>query len=110
MKFLIDENVHRGLFFFLKEKGYDAKLCPKGIMNGQVFRLSLSEKRILITRDSDFLKNKLFSLEHSGIIILKISPEDIESQRQSIFRLLESTDSLDGKIILLFSDKSEEQK
>jgi predicted nuclease of predicted toxin-antitoxin system len=110
MKFLIDENVHRGLFFFLKEKGYDVKLCPKGITNGAVFRFSLDENRILITRDSDFLKNELVSSKHSGIIILRISPEDLESQKLSVLELLKNTDNFEGKIICLFSDRSELQK
>jgi len=105
MKFLIDENVHKGLFFFLKDKGYDVKLCPKGIMNGEVFRLSLNEERALITRDSDFVKNKLFSDKHSGIIVIRISAEDLESQKSSILKLLESSNDIKGKVILLSPDQ-----
>jgi len=39
MKFLLDENVHRGLFSFLIKLGYEVKLSPKAIKNGEVFRL-----------------------------------------------------------------------
>ena len=43
MKFLLDENVHRGLFSFLVESGHDVKLSPKGIKNGQVLEISIKE-------------------------------------------------------------------
>jgi len=107
MKFLIDENVNRGLFFFLKEKGYDVRLTPKGSRNGEVFRFSLDEKRVLITRDSDFSKNKLCSDLHSGIIIIKIPSDDLESQKSSILRLLKKEKILESKIALLFLDRYE---
>ncbi|MFA5856438.1 MAG: DUF5615 family PIN-like protein [Candidatus Pacearchaeota archaeon] len=105
VKFLIDENVHRGLYFFLKDLGYDVILSPKGIMNGQVFRLSLSEERILITRDSDFSKNPLLSSKHSGIILIKISPEDIESQKSSLLKLFEKVNNFESCIISLYKDR-----
>jgi predicted nuclease of predicted toxin-antitoxin system len=57
MKFLLDENVHRGLYFFLSKLGHDAKLTPKTIENGEVFRLSISEQRLLITRDKDTIQS-----------------------------------------------------
>ena len=55
MKFLIDENVHKGLYYYLINRGYDVKLSPKSARNGNLFSLMVIEERILITRDSDFL-------------------------------------------------------
>ena len=48
MKFLVDENVHRGLLLFLIKLGYDVKLSPKTIKNGQVFKMAADEERVLI--------------------------------------------------------------
>jgi len=36
MKFLLDENVNRGLAPFLLELKHQVKFVPKGIKNGQV--------------------------------------------------------------------------
>ena len=42
MKFLLDENVPRGLAPFLLELNHQIKFVPKGIENGQVFKLAIS--------------------------------------------------------------------
>jgi len=55
MKFLLDENVHKGLFSFLLKLGHDVKLSPKSIKNGEVFALALKEERLLVSRDEDFV-------------------------------------------------------
>lgn len=71
-KLLLDENVRIELFRFLKENFFDVKKVKKGISDSSVIKISNSEKRVLITNDSDFLeptcaKEKVFS-----IIVLKI--------------------------------------
>ncbi|MEK6873642.1 MAG: DUF5615 family PIN-like protein [Nanoarchaeota archaeon] len=74
MKFLLDENVHRDISYFLKDLGHDVLLCPKGIENGEVFNLAIKEKRILITRDADFLETYVYPREnHFGILLMRIA-------------------------------------
>ncbi|MBD3253307.1 hypothetical protein GF386_06240 [Candidatus Pacearchaeota archaeon] len=107
MKFLLDENVHRGLFYFIKQLGYDVRLCPRGITNGSVLKLCMDEERVLITRDLDFLKNIPLGYENFGIIILKISPEDIESQKLAISSIFKEINDFSNKIIELSDDKYE---
>ena len=88
MKFLFDENVHMGLLHFLTKLGYDIKLSPKTIENGEVFKLALSEQRILLTRDKHFIENRFISLEHFGIWLLRVPAKDLESQKAVISKIL----------------------
>ncbi len=79
MNFLIDENVHIGLLLFLKNLGYDVKTSEKGIRNGQIFSLCTNEKRILITRDADFMNSSIYpKTKHYGIILIRIPSENLE--------------------------------
>ena len=110
MKFLLDENVHRGLLSFIAKLGHDAKLSPKGIVNGKVFELALKEESILISRDSDFTDMPEFaSSKHSGIILLRVRPRDLESQKRALSKLLEEfskADEFKGKVIKILPDES----
>ena len=109
MKFLLDENVHKGLFSFLVKPGHDVRLSPKGIKNGKVFELSVREERILISRDADFLDAVLYpSSKHFGIFLLRILPRDLEAQKRAISRLLEQfpmSDEVKGKVVKLLPDE-----
>ena len=109
MKFLLDENVHKGLFSFLSKLGHDVKLSPKTISNGEVFKLALSEQRLLITRDADFLDNPLISSKHIGIWLLRIRPKDLEAQKRAVSKLLKqySPEELEGKVIKILPDDFE---
>ena len=80
MRFLLDENVHIGLSKFLSKLGHDVKLSPKSIPDKQVFKLSQNERRVLISRDSDFLDKSFISAKHFSILILRIPPRELESQ------------------------------
>lgn len=57
---LLDEGVPKSVQGTLQKAGYGAKrvqdLGERGISNGAVLELALSLRRILLTRDSDFLK------------------------------------------------------
>ncbi len=108
MKFLLDENVHRDIFYFLKNLGYDIILCPRSIENGEVFNLAVREKRILITRDADFSETSIYHRQdHFGIILIRISPWDSESQKKAISSILKKIDNFKGKIIRLLPDTFE---
>ena len=42
-RFLLDENVRRELYLFLKNRHTNVKTCPKGLRNGAIAKLCLSE-------------------------------------------------------------------
>ncbi|PIZ35940.1 MAG: hypothetical protein COY38_01495 [Candidatus Aenigmarchaeota archaeon CG_4_10_14_0_8_um_filter_37_24] len=109
MKFLLDENVHRGLVPFLSKLGHDVKISPLGFRNGKVFELSLNEERIIITRDVDFLDSSTFhSSKHFGIVLLRVPPRDLEGQKKIFSKLLDEhpkTEEFKGKVIKLISDE-----
>lgn len=114
MKFLLDENVHHGLFYFLIKLNHDVKLSPKGFVNGQVFGLAIEEKRILISRDEDFLNILVYpSSKHFGIFLIRIDPGDLEAQKKAIIKLLEqfpNPEAFKGKAITLFPEKFQLQE
>ncbi len=109
MKFLLDENVHHGLFRFLVKSGHDVKLSPKSIKNGMVFELAVGEERILISRDADFIDPFLYyPSRHFGIWLLRIHPRDLEAQKRATSRLLKQfslPEEFKGKIIKILPDE-----
>jgi predicted nuclease of predicted toxin-antitoxin system len=109
MKFLLDENVHHGLFRFLVKSGHDVKLSPKSIKNGKVFELAVGEERILISRDADFIDLPLYHPSgHFGIWLLRIHPRDLEAQKRATSKLLEqfpSPEEFKGKVIKILPDE-----
>ena len=110
MRFLLDENVHRGLLSFLISIGHDATLSAKGISNGKVFSVVSSENRILITHDKDFSLH-LPIVNHSGIILLKILPRDIDQINSAIKQLIADKPSPElfiNKLFVLFPDHHDE--
>ena len=59
MKFLVDAHLPKSLATFLREKGFDAvhmSELPMGndTSDSEINRLSLSENRIVISKDADF--------------------------------------------------------
>ena len=111
MKFLLDENVPRGLAPFLLELNHQIKFVPKGIENGQVFKLAISKKRILITYDEDFTDWIKFPPEkHYGILLIRISPHGLEEIKNLLTAFLKekSLKDLRGKLFTIFLEKIEQ--
>ena len=55
---LADENVHPKVVAFLREHGFDvrttAEMCLNGAADVAVMRAAVSERRAIVTHDSDF--------------------------------------------------------
>ncbi len=64
---VVEAGSPKSLYISLYKLGHDVKLCPKSIENGEVFELSLSEKRLLITRDKHFVYNPYSLSKHLGV-------------------------------------------
>lgn len=95
MKFLIDENIGLEVTEFLSAEGHDAKRVPPGIKNGEVIKLALNEKRILVTSDVHF-SNILMYPPHKfcGIIRFKIHPPSVSKEIAALKKLLKRFSSL----------------
>ena len=74
-KFLLDENLSWRVARSLKQAGYQVsttqELGLNGLHDSHVFRQAQEQQCIIITRDSDFLKD--FAPPHYGIIVLLCS-------------------------------------
>ena len=110
MRFLLDENVHRGLLSVLTTLGHEARLYPKGLSNGKVLTLAVAERRILVTHDEDFAKAPLVS-HHAGIILIKIPSRRFESLKIAMSKLLAqraAPDQFRDTLTILFADRFEQ--
>ena len=76
LRFLLDENVDKELFKFLKKQEYDITLAPKGFTNGELAKISKSEQRILVTNDKHFTNSSVFPKEKIFSIIWLRIPQD----------------------------------
>lgn len=109
MRLLLDENVHGELPPFLSHLGHDVKLAPKGFGNGRLFEIALKDGRMLLTRDSDLLSDRYKASKHSGIVLLRIDPRDIESQKREVSKSLQNVpeEKTRGRVFTLREDGAE---
>ena len=76
MKFIVDAQLPKSLSDFLKWKGFDSlhtlELPDKNkTKDKNISKLSISDKRIVITKDLDFLESFLVKSEPKKLILLK---------------------------------------
>ena len=80
MIFLLDENVPISTKDVIQDLGFDVFTLHDfnmlGIKNGEVAKLALKEKAIIITLDSDFLQLNKSLQKKSRVIYIKIHPRD----------------------------------
>jgi predicted nuclease of predicted toxin-antitoxin system len=72
-KFLLDENIPRVLKLHLESLGHLAMYAAKGITNGRLAALSVSEDRVLVSRDAVLSSAKQFKGR-----LFKVKDGDIE--------------------------------
>lgn len=108
VKFLRDENVKKRLEVFLKQQGFDAASKPKGLFNGELARLSKSERRVLITNDEDFSNSEFFPRERIfSVVWLKIPQDKPELLIPAFSKLLKKIKPSDfeGNLVTLYEDR-----
>ncbi|MHB8339016.1 MAG: DUF5615 family PIN-like protein [Ignavibacteriaceae bacterium] len=76
MKFLIDAQLPKSLSYLFKSKGFDSihtiELPDKNkAKDSQVIQLAIKEKRIVVSKDNDFLDSFLIKSEPSKLIMVK---------------------------------------
>jgi len=85
LNFLLDENVPISVKDIIHDLGFNVftlhDFNKLGIQNGEVAKLALKEKAIIITLDSDFLKLNKNLQKKSRIIYIKIHPRDPKKVR-----------------------------
>jgi predicted nuclease of predicted toxin-antitoxin system len=105
LKFLLDENVHSRLRSLLKREGFNVLITSKGTSDRTIAELSLTEKRVLVTNDSDFeskTPEDIFS-----VVLLRIPQTNASMLLDAFTSLLENKKSpkhFAGKLITLGGD------
>jgi predicted nuclease of predicted toxin-antitoxin system len=105
LKFLLDENVHSRLGSFLKASGYNILVAPKGSSDKVVAELSLAQKRVLVTNDSDFESKT--PQEVFSVILLRMPQADASMLLKAFATLLaqkKSPKQFFGKLTILKAD------
>lgn len=105
-KFLLDENVNRKLFKFLKKNGFDVRLSPVSASDKELAVISIAEKRILVTNDEDiteYSETNIFS-----VIWLRISQADSDTLIKSFYLLIQQFNKFRGRLIVLEKEKWKE--
>ncbi len=77
MRFIVDAQLPKSLSDFLKWKGFDSvhtlELPDKNNTKDEwINKLSISEKRIVITKDIDFLESFLIKSEPKKLILISL--------------------------------------
>ena len=94
-KLLADENMPWPLVRFLRSMRLDVVWIPetsyRGISDKEVVNLANSNKRVIVTRDNDFLKISLRKKVKYGLIYIAepIRRDNIEKIAKNIARVLE---------------------
>ena len=75
MKFIVDAHLPKKLSYFLNEKGYDSihtlDLPKKNATpDSEISDLSMKEKRIVISKDSDFYNRYLTKVEPFKLLLI----------------------------------------
>ena len=86
MKFLLDENVPISIKRLIHDLGFEVFTLHDfdmlGILNGEVAKLALKEKAVIITFDADFLQLDKNLQKQSRVVYIKIHPRDPKKIRE----------------------------
>jgi predicted nuclease of predicted toxin-antitoxin system len=105
LKFLLDENVHSRLGSFLKASGYNVLVASKGSSDRIIAELSLAQKRVLVTNDSDFESKT--PQEVFSVILLRMPQTDASMLLKAFATLLtqkKSPKQFSGKLTVMKAD------
>ncbi len=94
MRFLADQDVYRASVDFLRALGHDV-LCVRDVgmaraSDEEILNRAHDDQRLLITRDKGFgALVFLLHRQHSGVILLRMSPLTVDSVHRELVRLLQ---------------------
>lgn len=92
MKLLVDENIPNMTVTLLKEQGHDVLDIRgterEGISDQELWALANEERRLLITTDKGFAKNR--DSDHAGVLIVALrKPNRAAIHKHIIFTLMQ---------------------
>jgi predicted nuclease of predicted toxin-antitoxin system len=94
VKFLLDQDVYALTARFLVNTGYDIVTAREIGMSRandeEILKLAQKQQRILITRDRDYGNLVFVKSIGSGVIYLRILPQNISLVHQKLNRVLET--------------------
>ena len=98
VSFIADENIPVGLIKVLSDRGFDIIRVKLKSKDPKIFEKAISEQRVILTRDKDFLRKDKFPPKESfGIIFFNINPPLIDSLQYSLDRLFKTIKSSEFK-------------
>lgn len=92
MKFIADINVAQVLIKFLRQSGYDVvdiKKASSTEADIDIIKIALSESRIILTHDKDFLGLVKFPKYQVGMIVIRLSNQKTRNHLAKLQQLLE---------------------
>ena len=98
IKYFTDEHISKSVIDGLRLRGVDVLSIPEAGMTGssdnEVLSKARATKRIIVTRDADFLKLHSLGKSHHGIVFIpkEISVGEIISGLMLIYQILEYSD------------------
>ena len=104
LRILADEMIHRKIVSALTHAGHNVLPCPKGLKNGDVYKLAQTEKRILMTQDKDFADSKRYPPGPTeGILSVRVFPTSIGNvlSRVETFLAGKSLSDLKGRLTVI---------
>jgi len=96
MKLLLDADIPRSFLAALKNKGYDVidvrDLSKAALKDEEIFAIACKQKRVLITRDTDFTNILHYPPQKSsGIIVLRTYLLSKEEMFRILLKALQSS-------------------
>ena len=107
MRFLSDENFRADVVQFLRGRGHDVKIAPKGSLDPHIAALARREKRVLLTNDTDFSISLQFPpRDYPGIFVFRIHPPRFEKFKNALEGFLSHYGSkrIKGKTFVIQED------
>lgn len=106
MKFLADEHIELSIVTGLKELEIDIvstdEIDRRGFKDTDILNYARESNRVLVTRDSDFLRLHAKGVKHNGIIFIpKFLPIGIIIEEIEKVSLLFETENLSNTVIFI---------
>lgn len=100
MKFLLDENVPKGVYTEMLRRGYDVVhvlFLKRGMTDREIVEIANGEGRVVVTQDEDFIQLSRFI--ETGVILIRRRFRRVEIPE--LVDIIEKTVTLKGRIAIL---------
>jgi hypothetical protein len=107
LRYHLDEHMERSILNGLRQRGIDATITADvglaGASDEEQLAFAWSERRVLVTRDSDFLAFAAAGVEHAGIAMAKRGRHAIGATVMALLHLhrTRSSEEMFGQVIYL---------